>query len=60
MEMQQGHAEWTCSIDMQRVHRYGAWTYKIDIQHRHTALRIGNAAWTSSEDKQQEHAACSM
>ncbi len=56
MNIKLGHAEWTCSNDMQRGH--ATWTCSLDIQRRHRAeiqhrqkqhrLAEWDAAWTIS------------
>jgi hypothetical protein len=53
MDMQDGHAGWTCRMDMQDGH--AGWTCRMDIQNEHLA-------WTCGMDMQHGHATwtCSM
>ncbi len=56
MDIQQGHAAWTCRFTFQR---HAARTSRMDMRHGHTG-------WTSNKDMQNGHAAgntacaCSM
>jgi hypothetical protein len=54
MDMQVGHAGWTCGMDIK--HRHSAGTCSMDMRHRQAAWTCGmnmqheNVAWTCSKD----------
>jgi hypothetical protein len=62
--MQQVHAPWECSVDMQHMNMqkgHAAWTYSIGMQHVARTYSMkkqkGYSEGTFSRDMQHEHAA---